>query len=92
MVENVGEDSENVSRRKLRISTCHTDCFLPKSWSYGGLTVVLRWSYDFIWENHPELSMCKGTKNVRETSDIVGGEGVNRIHKSHKIFCAFCVI
>lgn len=51
MVENEGEYLMNVSRRQLRISTCHTDCFLPKSWSYGGLTVVLRWSYDSIQEN-----------------------------------------
>ena len=45
-VENVGDDSANVSRRKHRVLTCREAVFQTKSWSYGGLTVVLRWSYD----------------------------------------------
>lgn len=45
-VENVGDDSANVSRRKHRVSDMPCSRFQTKSWSYGGLTVVLRWSYD----------------------------------------------
>ena len=55
--------------------TCRTAVFQTKSWSYGGLTVVLRWSYGglmiHVAEKHLELSTDKGTKKVRETSDIV---------------------
>ena len=40
-----------------------------------GLTVVLRWSYGGLMiqvtEKHLELSADKGTKKVRETSDMV---------------------
>ena len=45
-VENVGEDSEIVSRRRHRVSDVPSSRFQTQSWSYGGLTVVLRWSYD----------------------------------------------
>lgn len=42
-----------------------------------GLTVVLRWSYGGLMiqvtEKRLELSACEGTKEVRETSDIVMG-------------------
>ena len=40
-VENVGDDSANVSRRKHRVSDMPYSRFQTKSWSYGGLTVVL---------------------------------------------------
>ena len=45
-MENVGDDSANVSRRKHRVFDLPCSRFQTKSWSYGGLTVVLRWSYD----------------------------------------------
>ena len=70
MVENVGEASEYVSRRKPLIFCVPRKRLSAKSWSYGGLMVVLRWSYDLIRKIHLELSTYKGTKNVRETSDI----------------------
>ena len=44
-VENVGDDSANVSRRKHRVSDTpfsrFSDAELVLRWSYGGLTVVL---------------------------------------------------
>ena len=45
--------------------------FQTQSWSYGGLTVVLRWSYDSSRGKSLELSTDKGTKKVRETSDML---------------------
>ena len=49
--------------------------FQTQSWSYGGLTVVLRWSYGGLMiqvaEKSLELSTDKGTKKVRETSDML---------------------
>ena len=51
--------------------TCREAVFKRKV----GLTVVLRWSYDGpmiqVTEKHLELSTYKGTKKVRETSDMV---------------------
>ena len=71
----MGGDSANVSRRKHRVLTCREAVFQTKSWSYGGLTVVLRWSYGGLMiqvaEKCLELSTDKGTKKVRETSDMV---------------------
>ena len=53
--------------------TCRAAVFRRKV----GLTVVLRWSYGGLMiqvtEKHLELSTDKGTKNVRETSDMVRG-------------------
>ena len=85
-VENVGDDSANVSRRKHRVSDMPCSRFQTKIWSYGGLTVVLRWSYGGLMiqvtEKCLELSANKGTKKVRETSDIVGG--ANGEHEGHE--------
>ena len=51
--------------------TCRLAVFRRKV----GLTVVLRWSYGglmiHVAEKGLELSVYEGTKNVRETSDIV---------------------
>ena len=51
--------------------TCRTAIFRRKV----GLTVVLRWSYGGLMiqvtEKRLELSADKGTKKVRETSDMV---------------------
>ena len=51
--------------------TCRAAVFRRKV----GLTVVLRWSYDglmiHVAEKHLELSNVKGTKNARETADMV---------------------
>ena len=51
--------------------TCRAAVFRRKV----GLTVVLRWSYGGLMiqvtEKRLELSAYEGTKNVRETSDIV---------------------
>ena len=51
--------------------TCRAAVFRRKV----GLTVVLRWSYGGLMiqvtEKHLELSTDKGTKNARETADIV---------------------
>ena len=51
--------------------TCRTAIFKQKV----GLTVVLRWSYGglmiHVTEKCLELSAYEGTKNVRETLDIV---------------------
>ena len=51
--------------------TCRTAIFRRKV----GLTVVLRWSYGGLMiqvtEKRLELSTYEGTKNVRETSDMV---------------------
>ena len=51
--------------------TCRAAVFRRKV----GLTVVLRWSYGGLMiqvtEKHLELSADKGTKKVRETSDMV---------------------
>lgn len=41
LMENVGEDSVIVSRRKHRVSDVPCSRFQTQSWSYGGLTVVL---------------------------------------------------
>ena len=53
--------------------TCRAAVFRRKV----GLTVVLRWSYGGLMiqvtEKRLELSAYEGTKNVRETSDIVMG-------------------
>lgn len=53
--------------------TCRTAVFRRKV----GLTVVLRWSYGGLMiqvtEKGLELSDYEGTKNVRETSDMVSG-------------------
>ena len=53
--------------------TCRAAVFRRKV----GLTVVLRWSYDGpmiqVTEKYLELSTYKGTKKVRETSDMVRG-------------------
>ena len=53
--------------------TCRSAVFRRKV----GLTVVLRWSYGGLMiqvtEKHLELSTYEGTKNVRETSDMVRG-------------------
>ena len=82
----MGDDSANVSRRKHRVSDVPCSCFQTKSWSYGGLTVVLRWSYGGLMiqvtEKHLELSTYEGTKNVRETSDMV--RGANGEHEEHE--------
>ena len=52
--------------------TCRTAVFRRKV----GLTVVLRWSYGGLMiqvtEKRLELSDYEGTKNERETSDMVG--------------------
>ena len=81
-VENVGDDSANVSRRKHRIMTCRAAVFRRKV----GLTVVLRWSYGGLMiqvtEKHLELSAYEGTKKVRETSDTV--RGANGEHEGHE--------
>ena len=61
--------------------TCRSAVFQTQSWSYGGLTVVLRWSYDSIRGKCLELSIYKDTKKVRETLDMVSGES-NRIHQN----------
>ena len=67
----MGDDSANVSRRKHRVSDVPCSRFRRKV----GLTVVLRWSYGGLMiqvtEKHLELSTYEGTKNVRETSDMV---------------------
>ena len=51
--------------------TCRLAVFKRKV----GLTVVLRWSYGGLMiqvtEKHLELSAYEGTKNARETSDMV---------------------
>ena len=64
--------------------TCRTAVFRRKV----GLTVVLRWSYGGLMiqvtEKCLELSTYKGTKNARETLDIVSGDS-NRIHKIQQI-------
>ena len=53
--------------------TCRAAVFRRKV----GLTVVLRWSYGGLMiqvtEKRLELSAYEGTKNVRETSDMVRG-------------------
>ena len=53
--------------------TCRAAVFRRKV----GLTVVLRWSYGGLMiqvtEKHLELSVCEGTKKVRETLDMVSG-------------------
>ena len=53
--------------------TCRSAVFRRKV----GLTVVLRWSYGGLMiqvtEKCLELSTDKGTKNARETADIVSG-------------------
>ena len=53
--------------------TCRAVVFRQKV----GLTVVLRWSYGGLMiqvtEKRLELSTYKGTKKVRETSDMVRG-------------------
>ena len=53
--------------------TCRAAVFRRKV----GLTVVLRWSYGGLMiqvtEKRLELSIYKGTKKVRETSDMVRG-------------------
>lgn len=81
-MENVGDDSVNVSRRKHRIMTCVQPFFKRKV----GLTVVLRWSYGGLMiqvtEKHLELSAYEGTKKARETSDIV--RGANGEHEEHE--------
>ena len=55
--------------------TCREAVFQTQSWYYGGLTVVLRWSYGGLMiqvaEKSLELSTDKGTKKVRETSDML---------------------
>ena len=62
--------------------TCRTAVFRRKV----GLTVVLRWSYGglmiHVAEKHLELSADKGTKKVRETSDIV--RSANGEHEGHE--------
>ena len=70
-MENVGEYSAIVSRRIHRVSDVPCIRFQTQSWSYGGLTVVLRWSYGGLMiqvtENCLELSTYEGTKKERET-------------------------
>ena len=67
-VENVGDDSANVSRRKHRVSDTpfsrFSDAELVLRWSYGGLMIQ-------VTEKRLELSTDKGTKKVRETSDML---------------------
>ena len=62
--------------------TCRTAVFRRKV----GLTVVLRWSYGGLMiqvtEKRLELSAYEGTKNVRETSDMVSG--ANGEHEEHE--------
>ena len=62
--------------------TCRAAVFRRKV----GLTVVLRWSYDGpmiqVTEKYLELSTYKGTKKVRETSDIV--RVANGKHEGHE--------
>ena len=62
--------------------TCRTAIFRRKV----GLTVVLRWSYGGLMiqvtEKCLELSDYEGTKNARETSDIV--RGANGEHEGHE--------
>ncbi len=62
--------------------TCRAAVFRRKV----GLTVVLRWSYGGLMiqvtEKCLELSDYEGTKNVRETSDMV--RGVNGEHEGHE--------
>ena len=62
--------------------TCRAAIFRRKV----GLTVVLRWSYGGLMiqvtEKYLELSADKGTKNVRETSDMV--RVANGEHEGHE--------
>ena len=62
--------------------TCRAAVFRRKV----GLTVVLRWSYGGLMiqvtEKRLELSTYEGTKNVRETSDMV--RGANGEHEEHE--------
>ena len=62
--------------------TCRAAVFRRKV----GLTVVLRWSYGgltiHVAEKGLELSTYKGTKKVRETSDMV--RGANGEHEGHE--------
>ena len=62
--------------------TCRAAVFRRKV----GLTVVLRWSYGGLMiqvtEKRLELSAYEGTKNVRETSDMV--RGANGEHEEHE--------
>ena len=62
--------------------TCRAAVFKQKV----GLTVVLRWSYGGLMiqvtEKCLELSTVKGTKNVRETSDMV--RVANGEHEGHE--------
>lgn len=74
-MENVGEDSENVSRRKHRVSDVPCSRFQTQSWSYGDLMIQ-------VTENCLELSKDEGIKNVRETSDMVGSS--NGIHEMNR--------
>ena len=62
--------------------TCRAAVFRRKV----GLTVVLRWSYGGLMiqvtEKRLELSTDKGTKKMRETSDMV--MGANGEHEEHE--------
>ena len=62
--------------------TCREAVFRRKV----GLTVVLRWSYGGpmiqVAEKCLELSTTEGTKNARETSDMV--MGANGEHEGHE--------
>ena len=73
----------NVSRRKHRITTCRATVFQTKSWSYGGLTVVLWFMSRKNASNFPPIKVQKSRVKQRTCSaaDMYFSHRIERIKR-----------